>query len=35
MIAWRDEAARGVISETILMQLEKQYKAGWRNKIER
>jgi hypothetical protein len=27
MIAWRDEAARGVISEKVLMQLEEQYRA--------
>jgi hypothetical protein len=31
MVAWRDEAARGVISETVLIQLEEQYKA-WTEK---
>jgi hypothetical protein len=27
MVAWREEAAQGLISESILIQLEEQYKA--------
>jgi len=27
MVAWRDEAAHGMISEAFLMQLEEQYRA--------
>ena len=27
MVAWRDEAAQGIISETVLIQLEEQYRA--------
>jgi hypothetical protein len=27
MVAWRDEAAHGMISETLMMQLEEQYRA--------